>query len=1038
MEHPINSTTTERNAGVSGCGRQFWRSLEELAGDQRFAALLAREFPEYADRLTDAPTRRQFLQLMGASLALAGAQGCVQQPEEAIVPYVRAPEQLIPGKPLYYATAMAHDGSGVGLLVENQMGRPVKVEGNPLHPAVPEIMRAANDAAGDRQLRFGPTDAFAQAIVLSLYDPDRSQTVLQNRQIDTWESFASDLLKRLEKFQSQGGRGLRLLTETVVSPTLADQLRQFLEKYPNAVWHQYEPLHPDPAIRGSQLAYGKAMQPIYRVGQAAVILSLDADFLVDGPFRLRNAAEFARRRQVGSRPEAAAPGMNRLYVVETGRTLTGAAADHRLPLGPAAIQQLAIRLANSLGAALGSVPVPDGVGKSAEFQAWFDALQGDLQAAGGRSLVVAGRGQPALVHALAHWMNNALGNAGRTVEYYVPIAARSEDQVDSLRTLVMAIRAREVESLLIVGGNPVFDAPADLDFVGALELVPHAVHMSQYDDETSAGCAWHLPQAHVFESWSDVRAADGTATIVQPLIAPLFRGKTVHELLGTLLGNPQPSSHDIVRDFWKTQHAQRSGADVFEAFWQTALHDGIVAGTTSSPLTATLRTDFATAIEKEISNSDRSGGNEAFQVVFRPAPALWDGRYANNGWLQELPQPFTTLTWDNAALIAPQTAASHLLASGDIVEVAVGAARIEIPVCIVPGHPAETMTLQVGFGRTRSGRVGNGVGTDVYRLRSSERMWFATASIRKTGRTQVLATTQEHHLMEGRHLVRAGTATEFEANPEHPVFMSVGHHSPPADATMYPPHKYDGYKWGMVVDLSKCIGCSACVVACQAENNVPIVGKEQVSRGREMHWLRIDQYYSGETDSPASYNQPVMCQHCELAPCEVVCPVAATTHSDEGLNEMVYNRCVGTRYCSNNCPYKVRRFNFLEYNAELRSDALMQLSSNPDVTVRSRGVMEKCTYCVQRINAARIDSENEDRTIRDGEIVTACQAACPAEAIVFGNLNDPKAVVTLAAQSSLNYSLLGELNTRPRTNYLAVVRNPHPNLAHTTTDQHVD
>jgi MoCo/4Fe-4S cofactor protein with predicted Tat translocation signal len=1040
MPLPMQNTLNERTLAPAEDGRRFWRSLEELAGDDRFAVSLAREFPEYADRLNDPPTRRKFLQLMGASLALAGAQGCVQQPAEEIVPYVRAPEQLILGKPLYYATAFTHDGCGDGLLVESQMGRPVKVEGNPLHPAVPEIMRVANIRSanatdGEPPVRFGPTDAFAQASVLSLYDPDRSQTVLQGGQIDTWESFVSDLFKRLEAFQASGGRGLRLLTQTVVSPTLTDQLQRLLARFPNAVWHQYEPLHADPAFRGAELAFGRALQPIYHLDRADVILSLDADFLVDGPLRLQNAAAFARRRKSVS--AANAPGMNRLYVVETGCTLTGASADHRLPMGPVAIRRFTIQLANVLGAAVGGELSSAG-SDMADLQAWLDALQFDLQDARGRSLVIAGRGQPPLVHALVHWMNSALGNVGNTVEYFEPIAARSEDQVESLRALVNAVRAREVTSLIIIGGNPVFDAPADFDFAAALSLVPHTVHMSEYVDETSIKCTWHLPQVHFLESWSDTRAADGTAAIVQPLIAPLFRGKSMHELLASLLGNPQPSGHDIVRDFWKAQYALRGNTQEFAAFWQTSLHDGILAGTTSAPLTATIRMDLATALNQEISTADRSVSNDVFQAVFRPAPTLWDGRFANNGWLEELPQPFTTLTWDNAVLIAPQTATSQHLATGDVVEVAVGARRIEIPVCIVPGHPIDTMTLHVGYGRTSAGRVGNGVGANVFPLRTSDAMWNAAASLRKTGRSQLLAMTQEHFLMEDRHLVRAGTAAELQANPTNPAFMAAGHHRPPADVTMYPPHPYHGYKWGMVVDLSKCFGCSACVVACQAENNIPIVGKDQVSRGREMHWLRIDQYYSGEADNPASYHQPVMCQHCELAPCEVVCPVGATTHSDEGLNEMVYNRCVGTRYCSNNCPYKVRRFNFLDYNTELRSDALLQLSSNPDVTVRSRGVMEKCTYCVQRINAARIDSEKENRTIRDGEIVTACQAACPAEAIVFGDLNDPNSAVTQAAQSSLNYSLLGELNTRPRTSYLAAIRNPRPNLGQTTTDQHVE
>ncbi len=1029
----VTSPTSSRVAEESPAdGLRLWRSLEELADDDAFAAALAREFPEYADRLNDCQTRRQFLQLMGASIALAGASGCLQQPDEGIVPYVRAPEDLIPGNPLYYATAFTHDGAATGLLVESQMGRPVKVEGNPLHPAVPEIMRAANQAAGPSQLRFGATNLYSQASVLSLYDPDRSQTVLHYGQIETWESFTSDMLTRMQQFQADGGSGVRILTETVVSPTLADQLQRLQKKYPNATWHQYEPLHADTAVAGSQLAFGKVVEPLYHLEAAEVILALDANLLVEGPWQLQSAAAFARRRQVGS-AQSAAESMNRLYVVESGRTLTGASADHRLPLPPAAIARFAAHLAKSFGLEL------DQLAGEAEprIRAWLEALQADLESARGRSLVVAGRTQPPVVHALAHWINQALGNVGHTVDYFQPVAARSEDELTSLQELVAAIEAGKVHTLVILGGNPVINAPADVAFAESLAKVSLSVHLSQYTDETSAQCAWHLPQSHLLESWSDTRAADGTASIVQPLIAPLFRGKTVHEVLGLLLGTPQPNSHDVVREYWKTHHDQ-GGGENFDAAWQIALHDGIVAGTTRSPQTVSISPSFVSSASAQIASVRQATAADTLEVLFRPAPSLWDGRFANNGWLQELPQPFTKLTWDNAALIAPQYAATKQLANGDVVELAVGKARVEIPVFLVPGHPPETITLHVGYGRSNSGRASDRVGVDVYPLRTSSAMWAATASLRKTGRSRLLAATHHHHLMEGRHLIRTGTEAQFDANPEHPVFMNVGVHSPAAAASMYAPWPYDGYKWGMAVDLSKCTGCNSCVVACQAENNVPIVGKDQAAHGREMHWLRIDQYYSGETENPASYNQPVMCQHCELAPCEVVCPVGATTHSDEGLNEMTYNRCVGTRYCSNNCPYKVRRFNFLEYNAELDRNALMQLRSNPDVTVRSRGVMEKCTYCVQRINAARIDSEKQDRTIRDGEIITACQAACPSEAIVFGNLNDPNAAVTKLIASPLNYSLLGELNTRPRTNYLALVRNPNPRLASTETESHVE
>jgi molybdopterin-containing oxidoreductase family iron-sulfur binding subunit len=1034
-------------------GRRFWRSLEELAGDEQFFVSLAREFPEHANRLTDGATRRQFLQLMGASLALAGLQGCVEQPQEVIVPHVLAPEHLVPGKPLYYATATTLDGAGAGLLVESHMGRPIKIEGNPLHPAVPHLMAATNQAAGGGTLRFGATSVFSQAAVLSLYDPDRSQTVLRNGQIATWEDFAAELQAQLAKPESAGGRSLRILTETVVSPTLADQLQRLLETFPQAQWHQFEPIHRDNELLGSRLAFGVDVQPLYDVAAADVILALDADFLAEGPMHLQHARGFARRRRP-DRPAAPQEGaedaalMNRLYVVESSITVTGAAADHRLPLAPPAVAAFTARLAAALGLEL-NVPAP--LADAEAPQPWLDAVVADLQRARGRSLVLAGRGQPPLVHALAHWINQALGNIGQTVEYREPIAARAEPQVDSLQNLVDALRDGQVQTLIILGGNPAFNAPADVSFTDQLKLVPFTVHLSQYEDETSQLCRWHIPELHFLEAWSDTRAADGTASIVQPLIAPLHGGKSPHEVLAAILSTVRSlpaadeatsapetppararfatTCFEIVRAYWQRRHAEAHVDGDFETFWNTALHDGIVAGTQAPSVQPSISADFGSAINEALASLPQPSPTAAMQVVFQLDPCLWDDRFANNGWLQELPRPLTSLTWDNAALIAPATAQEHRLHTGDVVEIAVAQRTIEIPVLIVPGQTPNVVALQLGYGRQRAGRIGSGVGTDVYPLRTSGAMWHAVAAtLRPTGQTRALALTQTHHAMEGRNVVRAGTLDEFLEHPEHPPFMAAGHHNPEAEASIYPEYQYDGYKWGMVINQSACIGCNACVVACQAENNIPVVGREQVLMSREMHWLRIDHYYEGEPENPDHYHQPMLCQHCEKAPCEPVCPVAATTHSSEGLNEMVYNRCVGTRYCSNNCPYKVRRFNFLDYNAPLRNDPTLQLLPNPDVTVRSRGVMEKCTYCVQRISAARIAAEKEGRAIRDGEVITACQAACPTEAIVFGDLNDPNSRLRQEAASPLNYAVLGDLNTQPRTTYLAAVRNPNPAL----------
>jgi molybdopterin-containing oxidoreductase family iron-sulfur binding subunit len=1014
--------------------KQLWRSLEELSHDEQFLVPLRREFPEYANRLRDGATRRQFLQLMGASFALAGAQGCMEQPQEQIVPYVEAPEKIVPGQPLYYTTAMTHDGAAVGLLVESHMGRPVKIEGNPLHPAVPEIMA---NAPGDNRMRFGATDTFAQAIVLSLYDPDRSQAVTHRDQIAGWESFLAALHEHLQPLRERGGQGLHVLTETVVSPTLGSQLELLREQLPQAQWHQYESVNHDNSLLGSRLAFGEALVPLAHVERADVILSLDADFLIEGPGHLQHARGFAAGRRF---QEAAAEGratMNRLYVVESTATLTGAAADNRLPLSPNGVAEFARACARGLGL---ETTANNSSGEPPFSSDWLSAVVVDVQTARGRSLVVVGRSQPPVVHALANWMNQTLGNVGTTVEYQAPAALRPEVHGESIRALVDAMQNDQVSTLVILGGNPVYDVPADLNFVEALRKVPLSAHLSLYQDETSAACQWHVPAAHLLESWSDARGPDGTASIVQPLIAPLFDGKTEHELLAAINGDGQSSSYEIVRNYWRQQHGETSSASAgsFDDWWKTALHDGIVPDTAFPSRTPTLRADIATALENDLAPASAAPADTQPVLCFRPDPSVWDGRFANNGWLQELPRPLTKLTWDDAALISPRLAEEHELRSGDAVEITRGNKTIRIPVLIVPGQPANTITLPLGYGRQRAGSVGNDVGVDVSPLRTSDAMWFAQASeLRKTGATYPLATTQHHHLMEGRHIVRKGTLDDFLANREHPNFMHTGHGSAP-DTSIYPKWEYEGYKWGMSVNQSACIGCNACVIACQAENNIPIVGKDQVARGREMHWLRIDHYREGPVDSPTHYHQPMMCVHCELAPCEPVCPVAATTHSSEGLNEMTYNRCVGTRYCSNNCPYKVRRFNFLDYNQPLEESPIARLRPNPDVTVRERGVMEKCTYCVQRISAARIDAEKEDRSIRDGEVVTACQAACPTEAIIFGDLNDSGSAVVRAKSGVLDYTVLGELNTRPRTSHLAVVRNPHPALVTLDSEHNAD
>ncbi|HLJ11758.1 MAG TPA: TAT-variant-translocated molybdopterin oxidoreductase, partial [Planctomycetaceae bacterium] len=948
----------------------FWRGIDELTETPELLERLHREFPAQAGELADPESRRAFLKLMAASLGLAGVtlSGCLRQPEEKIVPYVRQPEDFIPGKPLFYATSTTLGGYATGLLVESHLGRPTKIEGNPQHPA-----------------SFGATDVFAQASILSLYDPDRSQTVLKAGRISTWAEFLTALSAKLKVLREAKGRGLAVLTETVTSPTLAHQLRSLLAEMPEATWHQHEPAGRDNVRAGARLAFGEYADTIYHFELAEVVLSLDADFLSGMPGSLRYARDFIdRRRIVNAEPQPREPNaafkMNRLYSAESTPGLAGAAADHRIPLKPGDIERLARALASQLGVEVASpAGAPDDVPK-----AWMAALVGDLQNNREKSLVIAGEGQPAAVHALVHAINRELGNVGRTVEHIAPVEAEPVDQLASLRDLAERMRRDEVSLLAVLGGNPVYDAPAELEFAAAYDRVPFRVHLSPYDDETSFVSHWHVPAAHELEAWGDARAFDGTAGIQQPLIAPLYGGKTAHDLLAALAGHPELTSYDIVRRYWKG----RLGGEDFEAKWRRAVHDGVVEGTKAE----TRMPDWS--FRDEVVPSAAAG---KFEIALCPDPTVWDGRFANNGWLQELPKPLTKLTWDNAALLSPQTASRLGISNHQVVELTLGGRKLLAPIWIVPGLPDDFVSLSLGYGRKRSGRIGIGVGVNAYELRPARHEWFArSVELAPTGTRHELAVTQSHHSMEGRDLIKVATLAQFQEDPE---FIDGEARHPEELPTLYPEAEESENRWGMVIDQTACIGCNACVVACQAENNVPIVGKEQVVIGREMHWLRIDRYYKGPIDDPETYFQPMMCVHCENAPCELVCPVGATVHSHEGLNQMVYNRCVGTRYCSNNCPYKVRRFNFLNYNALFNYEAdqspSLNLLRNPDVTVRSRGVMEKCTYCVQRINAARIQVEVEEvqlqqtdpnakRVIKDGEVLTACQQACPTEALVFG------------------------------------------------------
>jgi molybdopterin-containing oxidoreductase family iron-sulfur binding subunit len=982
-------------------GPEYWRSLEELAGTEEFQEMLHREFPKGASEWLDSFSRRGFLQTMGASLALAGLTGCTRMPITEIVPYVKQPENVIPGKPKYYATAFTLGGYASPVLVESHMFRPTKIEGNPEHPA-----------------SLGGTDIYAQASILDLYDPDRAQNITYMGDVRSWSAFMDAVKGPMSVQQSMAGSGVRILTQGVSSPTLAAQIKDYLAAHPQAKWHVWEPINRDNVYEGAKMAFGEVVETRYDLSKADVIVSLDADFLYAGfPGSTRYIRDFAARRN----PDG---NMNRLYVIESTPSATGMKADHRWPVRAGGIERLVESLTRG-GHPLRELGHENAGLPEDEFK-FMAAIEKELATPRGTSLFMVGDHQPARLHALAHSMNQAQGNVGKTVFYSDPVDANPVNRGESLKALVDDIRSGKVDLLLILGGNPAYDAPAELEFASALKsnAVNLKVYLGSHRNETAELCQWHVPEAHYLESWSDARAYDGTVSIIQPLIEPLYGGKSAHELITILAGQPGLTGHDLVQQYWQKQH---NGAD-FDAFWRKSLHDGWVANTAFPAKNVAVKTTSLPA--------DQSKSDNAIELNFRRDPSIYDGRFANNGWLQELPKPLTKLTWDNPVMIGPAMAERMKLNFKDVVELEFNGKKVKGPIWIQAGHPDNSVTVFLGYGRAKAGRIGTGTGFDVYPMRSSQNPWFGTGvKLTPTRETYNLASTQGYQTMETpdgseRPLVQERSLEEYKKEPN---FAKEG--EPPKELTLYKPEEFpyekETYAWGMAIDLNKCVGCNNCIVACQSENNIAVVGQEQTLKGRHMHWLRVDAYYNGPRDNPKGFFQPVPCMQCENAPCELVCPVQATLHSSEGLNDMVYNRCVGTRYCSNNCPYKVRRFNFLLFQDW--ETPQFKLMRNPDVTIRSRGVMEKCTYCVQRINERRIDVETasvrEGKDIRIGdELQTACQQSCPADAIVFGNLNDPNSLVNKWKAQPRNYSLMGELNTRPRTTYLAEVRNPNPDL----------
>jgi molybdopterin-containing oxidoreductase family iron-sulfur binding subunit len=956
----------------------WWRSFAERADDPAYLAAIAGEFPDGADRV-DRIDRRRLLQLVAASAALAGLGGCgPSEPPEDIVPRGEPVPDEIAGTARYVATAVVQEGFATGVILQHRMGRPVKLEGNPDHPA-----------------SLGAADAPMQASVLDLYDPERSSAVLAGGRIAPWDKIELALAAKRQQWLRDGGSGLRILTGRLTSPTLATRLAALLKQYPGARWHQWEPLARDAVDAGALLAFGRRVDALPLFENANVVLAIESDAISEAPGHLAFARAFAERRRAA---EAGSGRMSRVYAIEATPTLVGAVADHRFVLKPQKIE-VALR---AIAAAVGAGPAAwhDG-----EHPFWVDAVARDLAAHPGAALVHAGSEQPPAIHALAHAINSALGAAGATVRYIEPVAVDAGDG-SGIGELAHEMHDSKVDTLVILDANPVYDAPADLGFAAALAHVALSIQLATYVDETAQHATFHAPALHMFESWGDARAFDGTATILQPQIRPLVDGRTAAELIALVAGDAEATARGLVQDHWRSG----SSGDL-DANWTSWLRKGVIDNTVSSETTVRMRPDFADTLP----NPPPMPGNT---LLLRPDLFLRAGAQANNGWLQELPRPFTRLVWDNAALIAPATAAQLGLDTEDVADVVADGKAVRLPVLLLPGQAEDCITLSLGYGRDATGKVGKGIGSNVYPLRASTGLWqTAGAVIRPTGKRRALATTQHHQDMSGRDIVRTRPLDVFLEGASEPVR--------PHEPSLYPRYHYDGNAWAMAISLNSCIGCGACVAACQAENNIPVVGRDQVMRNREMHWIRVDRYWGGAPANPEILFQPVPCMHCEDAPCEVVCPVGATVHDSDGLNVMVYNRCVGTRFCSNNCPYKVRRFNFFDFAGREGRPAM---SWNPDVTVRARGVMEKCTYCIQRIRETKIAADRDDRPIRDGEVKTACQQACPTQAIVFGDQNDPESAVRSRKASPLNYALLEELNTRPRTTYATRLFNRNPEI----------